>query len=79
MTRPLIVSIDLIPDFSGMTDSTVESLCDQAFIQLEDGPLVEGLFAYYLSLQAEIEDRQAFAAHRSELPARQSIQQPVSA
>ena len=79
MTRPLIVSIDLFPDFSGMTDSTVESLCDQAFIQLEDGPLVEGLFAYYLSLQAEIEDRQALAVHGPEVPARQSVQQTVSA
>ncbi|MCC9205086.1 hypothetical protein [Arthrobacter sp. zg-Y769] len=58
MTQPPIVSVDLFPDFSAMTDSTLESLCDQAFTQLEDGPVVEGLLAFYLSLQAEIEARQ---------------------
>ncbi|MCC3290820.1 MULTISPECIES: hypothetical protein [unclassified Arthrobacter] len=80
MTQRPIVSIDLFADFSAMTDSTLESLCDQAFIQLEDGPLVEGLLAFYLSLQAEIQDREAQAAPRSELPAqRQSSRQPVSA
>lgn len=59
MTQPPIVSVDLFADFSAMTDSTLESLCDQAFTQLEDGPVVEGLLAFYLSLQAEIESRQA--------------------
>ncbi|UWX98347.1 hypothetical protein N2K95_06770 [Arthrobacter zhaoxinii] len=59
--RP-IISVDIFPDFSAMTDSTLESLCDQVFTQLEDGPIVEGLFAFYLSIQTEIEDRQSAAA-----------------
>ena len=80
MTQRPIVSIDLFADFSAMTDSMLESLCDQAFIQLEDGPLVEGLLAFYLSLQGEIQDREADTASRPELPAqRQSTLQPVSA
>ncbi|MCQ1949853.1 MULTISPECIES: hypothetical protein [Arthrobacter] len=79
MTQRPIVSIDLFPDFSAMTDSTLESLCDQAFTQLEDGPVVEGLLAFYLSLQAEIQDREADTARRPELPAQQqSTPQPVS-
>ncbi|MCQ2001145.1 hypothetical protein [Arthrobacter zhaoxinii] len=59
--RP-IISVDVFPDFSAMTDSTLESLCDQVFTQLEDGPIVEGLFAFYLSIQTEIEDRQSAPA-----------------
>ncbi|MCC9174968.1 hypothetical protein [Arthrobacter sp. zg-Y179] len=79
MTQRPIVSIDLFPDFSAMTDSTLESLCDQAFIQLEDGPVVEGLLAFYLSLQAEIQDREADTGPGPELPAQQqSTPQPVS-
>lgn len=58
MTQRPITHIDLLPDFSAMTLSALEALCDQAFTQLEDGPLVEGLYAFYLSLTAEIEDRQ---------------------
>ncbi|MCQ1946688.1 hypothetical protein [Arthrobacter sp. zg-Y1116] len=80
MTQRPIVSIDLFPAFSAMTDSTLESLCDQAFIQLEDGPLVEGLLAFYLSLQAEIRDREAQTVPRTMLPVeQQSGWQPVSA
>lgn len=59
MTQPLITTVDLYPDFSTMTTGTLESLCNQAFTQLEDGPVVEGLLAFYLSLTAEIEDRLA--------------------
>lgn len=62
MTPRPILSVDIFPDFSAMTDSTLESLCDQAFDQLEDGPLVEGLLGFYLSLQSELEDRQSAAA-----------------
>lgn len=80
MTQRPIVSIDLFPDFSAMTDSTLESLCDQAYTQLEDGPVVEGLLAFYLSLQTEIQDREADAAPGPELPTQlRSTPQPVSA
>ncbi|MCC3279568.1 hypothetical protein LJ754_10445 [Arthrobacter sp. zg-Y40] len=59
MTHNPITHVDLFPEFSTMTDAALESLADQAFSQLEDGPLVEGLFAFYLSLSVEIEDRSA--------------------
>lgn len=59
MTQRPIVSVDVFPDLSTMTVSTLESLSDQAFIQLEDGPVVEGLLGFYLSVQSELEDRQS--------------------
>ena len=59
MTQSLILTVDLYPDLSTMTVGDLESLSDQAFTQLEDGPVVEGLLAFYLSLTAEIEDRMA--------------------
>ena len=57
MTHAPITHVDLFPDFATMTTGTLEDLCDQVFTQLEDGPLVEGLFAFYLSALAELEDR----------------------
>ncbi|MDK1327481.1 hypothetical protein [Arthrobacter sp. zg-Y1143] len=57
MTHSPIIHVDLFPDFSTMSTAALESLADQAFTQLDEGPLVEGLFAFYLTLAAEIEDR----------------------
>ena len=59
MTQSQLTTVDLYPDFTTLTTGALESLCDQAFTQLEDGPVVEGLLAFYLSLTAEIEDRLA--------------------
>ena len=75
MTQRPITHIDLFPDFSAMTLSALEALCDQAFTQLEDGPLVEGLYAFYLSLTAEIEDRQLdIPAQTAPLPQEQAVE-----
>lgn len=57
MTHSPITHVDLVPEFSTMTTAALESLADRAFNQLEDGPAVEGLYAFYLCLTAEIEDR----------------------
>ncbi|MCC3293693.1 hypothetical protein LJ756_03560 [Arthrobacter sp. zg-Y411] len=57
MTHAPITHVDLFPDFAAMNTSSLEALCDQAFNQLEEGPLIEGLFGFYLSLSAELEER----------------------
>ena len=59
MTQTPITHVDLYPDFSVMTVADLETLSDQAFTQLEEGPLVEGLLGFYLSLTTEIDHRRA--------------------
>lgn len=59
MTQSQLTTVDLYPDFTALTTGALETLCDRAFTQLEDGPVVEGLMAFYHSLTAEIEDRLA--------------------
>lgn len=57
MTHAPITHVDLFPDFASMNTGSLEALCDQAFNQLEDGPLIEGLYGFYVSLLAELEER----------------------
>ena len=57
MTQRAITHVDLLPDLSALSLPALEALSDQVFNQLEDGPLIEGLFAFYLSVTAEIDAR----------------------